>query len=161
MPTWTNPDGLTLVYGTDRAKLSPVGEHKFDGPRRCVEIKFNTTELPAFGSSVVISDKIALPVGATIENAEIIAYTDFTSAGTPLFDIGTIDMDGTSNADDDSIVDAATMAEMNGAPADGAAYAGVLCYGAKLTTAKYLTWAVAAANYTAGDGVVRIYYSVD
>jgi hypothetical protein len=161
MGTWTNADGLYLKFGTDKAALGRVGEHKYDGPRRCVEVKFDWTMLPLVAdNSVVISDKIALPVGATIEDVVIVAHTDFTSGGSATLDVGTIDMDRTSNADPDSLVAAATPAEMSAAPADGAAYPGALVYGAKLTTAKLLTWEVNTAAFTAGEGVIRVFYSV-
>lgn len=165
MATWINQDGLEIKYGTDRAEKSPIGEHKFDGPRRLVELRFDYTMLPTFvaddAGEAVISEGFALPVGATIESVEVFAYTDFDSAGDAfIMNIGTIDLDRSSNGDHDSLVDAITQAEFATGGTNVAGWVGVLIGGAALTTAKLLTWEVNGATATAGEGVIRIYYSV-
>lgn len=166
MATWINADGLELKFGTDRAKLEKVGEHKFDGPRRMVEIKFDSTQLPAFQASedtfTLISEGVALPVGATIEAVEVFMYTDFDSAGDgALLSVGTVNLDRATALDADSLIDAMTQSEAATGGTNVAGWVGTLVGGAKLTVAKLLTWTVTVESYNAGDGVIRIYYSVD
>lgn len=169
MGTWTNADGLHLVYGTEKAEVGVVGEHKFDGPRRLIEIKFDSSRLLDYfpaevaddAGELVISDKVALPVGAIVESVEVFTYTDWDSAGDAfVLNVGTIDMDRTSNGDHDSLIDAMTQAEAITGGTNVAGWVGTLVGGSALTTAKLLTWEVNGAETTAGEGVIRIYYSV-
>jgi hypothetical protein len=168
MGTWTNADGLHLVYGTEKAEVGVIGEHKFDGPRRLVEIRFDSARLLDYfpgevaddAGELVISDKVALPVGAFIEAVEVVTSTAWDSAGDALvLNVGTIDMDRSSNGNHDSLIDAATQAELITGGTNVAGWVGALV-GTVLTTAKLITWEVNGAESTAGEGVIRIYYSV-
>lgn len=168
MASWTN-DGLTRYYGTERATPGIAGEFRSDGSRRWIELKFDYTQVLDFfpgevaddAGELVVSTKTALPIGAMIEAVEVITYTDWDSAGDAfVLNMGTIDMDGSSNGDHDSLIDAMTQTEANTGGTNIAGWVGALISGTPLTTAKYITWEVNGAEPTAGDGLVRIYYSV-
>lgn len=167
MGTWTNADGLRLEFGTEKTLPAQMGEYRTEGPKRVLEIRFNFTDdgtnvpLDADGS-VVISDKNVLPVGALVEAVEIHTAVDFDSAGDALIlDMGLVDAsDGTSNADPDALVDAATQTELNTGGTNVAGWVGVAVGAVALTAAKLVTWEVTVADATAGEAVFRIYYSV-
>ncbi len=159
MGTRTNNDGLTLYYGTDKAAVEEVGEYRYNGPVRCTEISFTHADLPAVASnSVIISDKYSLPIGAKIERVEITSSETFVGSSSTL-NVGWIDLDGTSNADVDAFVVAATIAELNAGGTNVAGWVGTPVEGDPLTTAKYLTWEVDTAAITDGTGKVRIYWT--
>lgn len=168
MATWINADGLELKFGTDRAKLDPVGEHKFDGPRRLVEIQLNTTTAPTVADGLkVISEGVVLPRGAVVESVEIFAHVDVTSdnSNSALVDVGIMDLDrSTSDDAPQALVNAATLTEINTGGTNVVGWAGSTIGGAALTEPKLLTWSVAAnggaTRLTAGSAVIRIFYSV-
>jgi len=159
--SWTN-DGLKKKFGTEKTTVQPLGEFKSPGSRRWLEIKFAFGDLPTSAAgTTVISGLNALPVGCSVEAVEIYTSVDTASSGgTATFSVGTIDQDYTSNGVSNSLVDAATITEMNTGGTNIAGWVGTLINGTALTTAKLLTWTVGTQNFTAGKGVVRIYYSV-
>lgn len=169
MGIWNSPDGDTRLYGTDKAIVTVGGEFNVDTSKKFVELKFDSTRLledfPAEvaddAGEVILSQRYALPIGALIEGVEIVTYTDWDSAGDAfVFNLGTIDMDGTSNGDHDSLIDAATQTEMNTGGLNIAGWVGALVNATPLTTAKLLTWEVNGAESTAGESIIRIFYSV-
>lgn len=159
MGKWTNNDGLTLYYGTDKAAVEPVGEFRFNGPVRCTEIRFASTNLPVVADNQkIISDKYSFPKGANIERVEITSWKTFVGSSSTL-NVGTIDLDETSNAVTNSLVDAATIAELNAGGTNVAGWVGSYVDNVPLTTAKYLTWEVDTAAITDGEGIVRVYWT--
>lgn len=160
--SWLNNDGLEVKFGTEKAEPALIGEYRHDGAQHLLEIKFGFADLPAVASnSVLIADDFTLPTGAFIEKVAIHCVTDMDSTSDDMaLSIGTIDTDRTSNADPNSIVDAATQTELNAGGENVAGWVGVLVDGAKLTTPKLLTWEVDNHAASAGEGVVRIYYTV-
>lgn len=160
MGTWLNNDGLELKYGIDKTKADLVGEFRYDGPVRCLEIDLVAVRMPAVASnSVVIEDTNSLPKGAVIERIEIVKYTTFVGSGATL-NIGLIDTDRSSNASANALVDAATIAELNAGGTNVAGWVGAGVNAAALTAPKLITWEVDTAAITQGDGELRIYYSV-
>lgn len=158
---WTNDDGLTLKFGTEKTDPMKVGIHHQVGPLNCAEITVDYSELPAVAdNSVIIDRQFVLPIGSIVEKVEIITSTAFDSAGDAMtLNIGWIDLDETSNTDVDAFVVAATQTELNDGGTSVAGWVGAEVLGSPTTTAKYLTWEVDAAAATAGEGVIRIYYS--
>lgn len=156
-----NADGLEIKYGLDRTEVSAIGEFRGWGPVRVVEIEFDYTMLPAVAdNSVIIGDNYTIPAGALIESVEIQNYTDWDSAGDAMtLNVGWIDQDRTSNTDVDAFVVAATQTELNTGGTNVAGWVGTPV-GTETATAKLLTWEVDAAAATAGEGVIRIRYSV-
>lgn len=162
MGTWTNSDGLNLRFGTDKTKNNPLGEYRYNGPVRCAEIKFSYTDLPLVAdNSVVINNNTALPIGAVVERVEIFCSTDVDSSGDALtLNVGWVNLDGTNGVDVDAFVVAATQSELNTGGTNVAGWVGAEVGGAPLTVPKLITWEVDSAAATAGEGVIRLYYSV-
>lgn len=162
---WNDPDGLTRIYGADKAIPTTTGG--FDGmagPQKVVEINFDYTNLPAVAFNSVLVDtgqRFSLPIGAKVEKVEIRSSVDFDSTSDDMtLNVGTIDLDNSSNGVVDSLVVAATQTELNAGGENVAGWVGALVGGAALTTAKLLTWEVDAHAASAGQGVIRIYYSM-
>ncbi len=164
MATWLNNDGLRVKFGADSVKTALVGEYTTDGPRRFLEVEISAGRLPAFSAgAITIADNYCrIPSGVIIEEVEVLVTTAFTSSGAATLNVGMVDTDGTSNADIDAFVAAATIAELTplGLINDGVSPADGSGRGVKLTSPKLITLSVGTANYTAGVGTVRIYYSV-
>jgi hypothetical protein len=168
MGSWLNPDGLKLYYGTEKTELAIIGEHKFDGPRKLLEMKFDYTRILDYfpgevsddAGELVVSEGAVLPAGAQIEAVEVVCYTDWDSAGDAfVLNVGTIDTDRTSNGDHDSLIDAMTQAEAITGGTNDSGWVGT-AVGTVLSTPKLITWEVNGAEPTAGEGAIRIYYSV-
>lgn len=160
--TWTNNDGLTLYYGVDKARVEPVGEFADKGnPTRCTEIRYTYSDMPAVASnSVVISDKYSFPIGAKFSKVAIQTWVDMDSTSDDMtLNVGWVDLDGSSNADVDAFVVAATQTELNAGGENLSGWVGVAVDGSPLTTAKYLTWEVDAHAASAGEGVIRIFWT--
>ena len=161
MSTWTNDDGLTILSGTDEARKARVGETFTDGPLHVVEININFDNLPAVAdNSVVIDENFKLPAGVVIESVELSSDVTFVGSGAT-FNVGITDADGGSTLTDvDALVTEATITELNagGVGASGT-FAGA-SVGTALAEAVLLTWEVNTAAITAGNGVVRVKYSV-
>jgi hypothetical protein len=160
MGKWLNPDGLELKYGLDKTKNGLVGEFHYDGPVNCIEIEFDSTRLPVVAdNSVIIGDNYTLPKGAKIERVEIQNFVNFVGSGATL-NIGWINTDRTNGIDVDSMVVAATIAELNAGGTNVTGWVGAEVGGAPITASKLLTWEVDTAAITDGRGVIRIYFSV-
>lgn len=159
--TWTNADSLLLKYGLAKTETASLGHYRHDGPLNVIEVSLDYAQMPAVASnSVVIDPTVVLPTGSIVERVEMITATAFDSAGDAMtLNIGWVDLDGTSNADVDAFVVAATQTELNDGGTNIAGWVGAEVLGSPTTTAKYITWEVDVAAATAGDGVVRIYYS--
>jgi hypothetical protein len=102
-----------------------------------------------------------LPIGALVESVEIWTHTDFDSAGDALtMNVGIIDADGTSNADVDYFVVAATQTELNTGGTNVAGWVGAAVGAVAETAPRLITWEINDADATAGKAVFRITYSV-
>ena len=161
--SWINSDGLEVKFGVEEAEEQNVGAYSVLGPVHLVEIMVKYDELPTVAqNAVVISQNFALPKGAVIESVEIVKpSTAFaSSASGMLLNIGTVDAsDGTSNADPDSLVDAATHAEYNAGGVNTSGWVGT-AVGAPLAQASLITWEQDAQVATAGETTLRIKWSV-
>lgn len=164
--TRVNNDGLVIRYGTDEAKPYVVSEYRYAGPRHMVEVDISYQNLPASSSGdPTVADKQAiLPAGALIELVETEIHTAFDDASgdTATLNVGWVKAsDETSNVDIDAFVAAASIAELvvghkkdATSPNDGAGR------GTILTEAKKIVFSVGTQAFTAGKGVVRIYYVI-
>ena len=77
MGTWTNNDGLILTFGPDEAEKGYVGAENNTDVTETFEIRLTYNDLPAVGSTKVLSHNLNLPAGAVIESVEV--YTSDTS----------------------------------------------------------------------------------
>lgn len=162
MTTWVNPDGQTVRYGTDQAKVAAVGEPKAYGPVKTIVAVLNATDLVlaggVLGGTGMAND--AIPLGSVILRANLIVTTAFTSAGAPTLDIGLANADGTyTNLSETGIFSAVALATL----ALGSVIAGTgALVGAgtsRQTLANgYLSYDVDTALYTAGKALLVIEY---
>ncbi len=160
--TWINNDGLEVKFGTDEAAKRNLGEYNQLGPVHITELMVKVSELPALATTTIISEAHKLPSGAKIEYVEFVSpSTTFASAlTTATLDIGIIDLDGTSNADDTALVAAATEAELSAGGKNIAGWVGT-AIGFSLARPSLITWTVNVEVFTGGEGVLRIGWSVD
>lgn len=160
---WNNNDGLHVRFGTERAEKAKLSEYTTDGPVRMTELVINWEDLPAVAEADnIISQEVKLPAGAFVEKVEITVTTEFDSSGdAATLCIGIIDaVDGTSNLDTDYFVVDATEGELAvGTTENEAGWVGTGVDQA-LARTSFVTWEVNGEAYTAGEGVVRIYWSV-
>lgn len=158
--SWVNDDGLERKFGTELADRALIGEYRNDGPSHITEIAFTYADLPAVASnSVIIDDDYTLPAGAFIESVEIWCPVDTVSGGGGTLNVGMIDTDRSSNADVDAFVVAATAAELITGGSNITGWVGALVNDV-LPRDVLLTWEVDTAAYTAGEGVIRIKWSM-
>lgn len=158
--SWLNNDGLELKFGPEKTELNVLGEYRYDGPKRVLEIKFTYADLPAVAdNSVLIRDNLSLPIGAIVEEVEIFCNVDF-AMGAGTLNVGWIDTDRTNGVDVDAFVVEATQAELIAGGSNVAGWVGAGVGAAALTAPKLLTWEVNTAAVTAGEGYIRLYYSV-
>lgn len=163
--SYLNADGVWVRTGVSEADPATVSHPSYDGQQHVVEVDISWTNLPAFGATdpVIASRYVKIPANSIFEKLELVVEVAFDSAGdTATLNVGWVDADdGTSNADEDGFLEAATVAELTatgltsgtGSPLD------VNGYGTKFTEAKYITWDVDTESFTAGVGKLRIFYS--
>lgn len=160
---WHNEDGLVVRFGVERTAKAKVAEYTTDGPRRMVEVVLNHADLPAVADGVtVLSEEARLPLGAWVEEVEMTVTEEFDSAADGgLLNVGTIDLDRSSNGDTDGFVVAATEAELAvGTTSNVAGWVGAHVDGPVLASPQLLTVEVDGEEFTAGEAVIRIYYSI-
>lgn len=156
MATWVNSDGLPINLGIDESKFTKLAGYATDGDQRFIEVVVEGGHLPAFGNTEVVDYTIVIPEGAVISKVEV-APNAVTFTGTGTLDVGTVDTDGTSNGDVDSIFDGLTVADLNGGTVT---LAGALVNAAPLTAPKLITWTVNTAAIEAGTVSLRIFYVI-
>lgn len=161
--TWLNSDGLYIKYGTREGEAHRGGQEVRGGPLEVLEFTLDATTLAALAtaSEKIVSDTAVLPKGAFVQQIDVIVVT--ATAGTNAnLDMGWVDLDRSSNADEDILLDAAdawheatagTVTEY----VLGTTEAG-LGFGAPTATAKLITFGADTAQFTAGELRVRLYY---
>lgn len=161
MSTWINDDGLVVKFGTTEAEDRVVGAINNEGEYQVLTIELDQVDMPTDAEgSVILNDHLQIPTGVLIESVEILNYVDFASAANAMtFNLGVIDTDRASNADPDGLVVAATQVELNAGGTNTAGWVGAVV-GTVTTKNLLLTWEVAAADATAGHGLVRVKWSV-
>lgn len=159
--SFINKDGVLVRVGLDAAKKAPVSSVKVFGDQRVIDVDISAANLPAFGSTVTASRYVKIPANSLVEKVELSVEVAFTGASATL-SVGCIDAEGdTPTSDVDAFLNAATTAELTSlglqsgtsSPLDGS---GV---GVKYTKPQYITWTVGTADFTAGKGKLRIWYS--
>lgn len=167
---WHNSDGLFIRFGTDEVKVNRGGEYSrlADGTH-CVEVTIDLVTLPAFGSYQIVAENVTIPVGAFIEQIDVIVVEEPTEAsGTDAnLDLGLVDQNRTTEIDADGFLAAADAFHAGtdlGAKVTyvkGTTEAGALV-GTRITNAGYIVAGNAHATDVWTDGTVkaRIFYSV-
>lgn len=156
---WSNEDGLYVRFGTERAEKAKVAEYTFAGPQRMTELHVVAGDYPTIAEgSVIQSRECKLPAGAWIEKVEIVCTTDVVSA-TGTVNVGIVDaVDGTSNADVDAFVVAATAAELITGGTNVAGWVGANV-NETLVRTSFITLEVDTDEIDSGEFTVRIYWN--
>lgn len=108
MGSWTNNDGLTLKFGTDKAQTVTVGEYRTNGALREVEIKIDLTTLTE--GEVVQSDFLFFPK-ERIKEVEVVTNTAATAGAA--IDLGLIRLDRTTEIDYNGFLAAFPTSQMD------------------------------------------------
>jgi hypothetical protein len=157
--SWLNDDGLYIRYGTEEAALAKGGQYSGTGPTEVIEFSITGTDL---ADAAAIVDRVTvLPDNVQIEQIDILVDTAFTSAGSAVLDIGVVDLDETSNADDDALVAAVALGAIDAIGDKVELIQGTSGHGAlvgtKTTKNTFVTASYDTAAFTAGEARVRIH----
>lgn len=156
---WYNNDGLLVKFGTEEGMTGGGGEFRWNGPTTEVEIDVVWNKLNAFGTRTILDETVRIPNGILLTSAEFEVVVPFVGAGATL-DLGFYDMDRTTAYDADGI-DAAIAVTAIDAVGET-----VTCDGALINTLlanntpNLISATVGTANYTAGQGKLRLRYFV-
>lgn len=163
MAIFTNADGLRVKFWRDEAVKGQGGT--FSGPSsggtNVTEFWYDFTDVGATFS--IIDDSIVIPSGVLIEKVDVIATTVHTSAGSTLLDVGLVRLDRTTELDFNGFVAALAKTALDGAGETNSIVLGSTGAGALIGTVTAFAGVpcmnTAVGPYTAGKGVVRIYWS--
>lgn len=153
---WVNDDGLLVKFNRTAGETKRAGEYNSDDGTHVVEVDVRWDDLEAFGTTTFLSDAPLLPSGAHIKSAEFYVTTAFAGA-TATLTFGTYSEDRTV-LDEDGI-DAAIAVTAIDAVGDTIACDGDQV-GTTLTEQALLTAQVGTADFTAGQGFLRITYII-
>jgi hypothetical protein len=160
MGTWTNSDGLRILFGVDEAVTGSAGEYRTDDRDRVVEVAFNLAPL---GTAAAIQDQfVTIPAGVRIARVELINETAATSGGSATLNVGLQRLDRTTELDYDGFIAAGALATLDAAGETVTYTEGTTAHGALIGTTLafpgYITADYDTAAFTAGRVRVRIYY---
>lgn len=167
MGTWLNNDGLYIEFGTDESTVTAAGEYRMEGPYRITEVEIPLASLST-SANYFPSDTTTLPNGARIAKVMLYVETAATSGGSATLDVGLIDQDRSTALDDDGLIAALALAEIDTAgsvitfvPADSTpaseAGAGALI-GTTLSNTGLFVASANTAVFTAGRVIVQVYW---
>lgn len=158
MGVWVNNDGLRIKLGNSEAAVTRGGEIRTGGETRVYEVRFGLTALGT--TEAVQAYGVLIPSGFFIEQVEVVASVAATSGGAATLDVGLIRQDGTTAYDDDGLVAALGLAQINGAGEKNILTQGGSTTGALVGTALANTGLITAsyntAAFTAGEVTVRV-----
>jgi len=159
---WTNEDGLTNYFGTERAAVNKTG-NTAESVSRTLVVDVDWTDITSAAShiaNITIRDAF-IPAGAYIRAATFNPTADWTSGGAATLTIGLGESDGASVIDADGIdatVAIAALQAVDVVACDGALVGGALPVG---TADAYVYFTTGTAAWTAGAGRLVIEYIVD
>ncbi len=162
--SWSNPDGLLVKFGTEKATAQKAGEYRTYGRLHEVQVKLTLTSA-ATGSAIPSGvDLVLLPSGARIDEVEVVAETAATSGGSATLNVGLIREDRTTTYDADGFVAALALTSIDAAGEKtvlrvGSTSAGAFI-GTTLANKGYIVFDWDTAAFTAGVVVVTIRYYV-
>jgi hypothetical protein len=156
---YLNSDGLYVKVGTEKATPTLAGEYCFFGPLHCIEVKINLATLVT--GSAIINDVTQFPVGAFIEEIEVVAEVLGVGA-TATLNLGLIRTDRTTAYNAAGFLTALPLTSFDAAGEKTVVRVGSTGAGAFLGTSLANTGLLVAdwdtAAMTAGTVKIRIYY---
>ena len=106
MATWTNNDGLKVLFGTTQGQSEPGGEPVQAGATRKLVVDVDLTQLADANAAYAQPFTTELGDGWIINSVTATVLTAATSGGSAVLDLGVIKA-GTAGTDDDDGFDAA------------------------------------------------------
>ncbi len=156
---WTNEDGLTVRFNTERTVSRNSGGHLTNVVNTEI-IDVNWEDIATVGSHIanIEVDDSSIPAGAYIKSATLIVTEAFTSGGSATLTIGLAEGDASTVIDADGI-DATVAVAALGANAvvkcDGALAGGTASIG---SDAGYVYFTTGTTAFTAGAAKLLIEY---
>lgn len=159
--SWTNSDGLRIMFGTEKGEANDTGSHAVPAIHT-MEVDIDWSDITAAASHITnqtVNDAF-IPAGAYIKSATIIPSTAFTSAGSATLTVGLCQADQTViDADGiDATVAKAALAANTVVACDGALVGGTATVGANDA---YVYFTTGTAAWTAGRARLIIEYVTD
>jgi len=159
--SWTNADGLLVLFGNEQGQLGRAGEYNKLGPEHHTQIVIDLTDLTT--SEQILSPTVTIPNGAVIMQVDVTVDEVATSASsTANLDLGLIDQDRTTEIDYDGLLAKADvwLGSAIGTKTEyvvGTTEVGALV-GTPLTNTGLLSASYDTDAYTAGEIIVDIYW---
>lgn len=157
-----NADGLLVKYGLAEATAARGGFLNKLGNTDTIEFELNVADLIE-ATETVLSDVVFLPKGVYVYSTEVYVITA-TAGSNANLDLGWIDLDRSSNPDEDALIDAGDGWH---AAAAGTSETYILAgteagtqYGIITATPKLITAGADTALFTSGVIRIRINYMV-
>jgi hypothetical protein len=156
--TWTNNDGLQILFGNEKGKRSVVGTPSTMGEVKTINVELDHSRFAAAGTAteIDVNKEGKIPSGAIIVGATLDVTEAFTSGGAATLTIGTREADGTV-IDADGIDATIALAALN-AVGKHVACDGAQVNGAALAANAHLQVTVGTAAYTAGRAKLQVNY---
>lgn len=155
---WTNADGLVVGFGTHTVDNETSAKPSVKGLIQQVSLKIVGENLldAAVPDALQAANSVTIPAGSLIKSAVLIVSEAFTSGGSAVLDIGTINASTGVIVDDDGIDAAIALADIDAVGDD------VACDGAQVGTVVTVPVKVYAsydtAAFTGGEATLVVEY---
>ncbi len=159
--SWTNSDGLLVLFGKEQGQLGRGGEYSKLGPEHHTQIIIDLTDLTT--AEQIMSPTITIPNGAVVMQVDVTVDELSTSASsTANLDLGLIDQDRTTELDYDGLLAKADVWHGSAIGTKTSYVVGTTEVGALVGTPLTNTGVISASYdtdaYTAGEIIVDIYW---
>jgi hypothetical protein len=164
---WINSDGLVVKFGNESARNTNGGQVPQTGPLQVSELQIvgdanvPTTQLLAQHAGYWLHT-VTIPRGALIEKVDFTVEQTFTSGGAATLDAGLMRLDRTAMVLANGLFNAIPLASLVAGATIESTTPGVANGGASINTITtvptLITYNRLVANYTAGRGVLRVYW---
>lgn len=154
MTVWNNADGLRVRFPNDDREAHG-GEYPGAGTLRTIEVEFDFANIGT--SATVLDYNIIVPSNSRIQEVVVIAETAATAATS--FDFGLTRLDGTTELDNDGLVNDILLANLNVNGEQNTITAGTTFAGALVgteTTRAGLLNATRTGTAGVGHGILQV-----
>lgn len=158
MTNWTNSDGLEVKFGLDAAKLGKVSSGR--ELEQHITVVLDATDTALTGGRVDSDNPVLIPAGSYITQAFFRVITAFDSGASATLDLGLGIEAGTYTGGDEDGIDVAIAETAIDTAGKVVVCDGALVRGTAVTGAVdlYPTYDVDTAAFTAGKGVLHIFF---
>lgn len=147
MGTWTNRDGLFVAFGTDEAANAAGGEYQSDSLTRTTDHTITLTALSS-SAALITGDQTRFARNFVPVRVTVIADVAATSGGSAVLNVGFVRAtDGSTEVDNDGLVAALPLANINVLGETNVLTAGVTYAGALVGTVASATYNMRLVAY--------------